>query len=259
MFRAVKKLIVDSLKKIEYYKCLPSRIKSSDVYIVEFPKSGITWFSTLIVNVNLLVSGSNQRATYYNVQQFIPDIHMGKDIDDSPLWNTPLNRYIKSHCEYCPFYQHVIYVVRNPVSVMNSYYHYCSMLGLYSGSQKDFVSHPDFGIDAWISHVSGWLDRGDSSQRIHMVRYEDLRNEPALTLNNLFKNLGIEVTSSVIEEAIRRSCFESMKESENHYKTFNPNANLKFVREGKSKAEMDVEAEKIVLERTESIRKELGY
>jgi hypothetical protein len=259
MLKAIKTLILDSLKKIKYYKCLPKHIRSSDVYIVEFPKSGITWFSTLVTNVNLLISGSSQRATYYNIQQFIPDIHMGKDIYDSPLWNNPLNRYIKSHCEYCPFYLHVIYVVRNPVSVMNSYYQYSTMLGKYRGSLKDFVLHPHFGIDAWISHVSGWLDRGDSSQRIHMIRYEDLSSEPILALNNLYKNLGIKVNIDIIQEAVNQSCFENMQESENHYKKFNPNVNLKFVREGIYKANIDLEAEKIVLERTEDIRKKLGY
>jgi hypothetical protein len=255
----IKKIISGYLNKVKYYQCLPALQKNSDVYIVEFPKSGITWLSTIIANTNLIHSGSRQRATYFNIQQLIPDIHMGKNLDMHSVWTEPHNRFIKSHCEYCPNYQNVVYLVRDPVSVMNSYYHYCKMLKLFDGDFKQFVTDSQFGIENWVSHIDGWLFRGDSSQRIHVIKYEDLIENPVVTLVSLYKNLGVAVTEDTLNEAVERSKFSNMKLDEAHYKTHNPNTSLIFMREGSSKVAIPDDVEQMILERTKSIRAKLGY
>ena len=103
MLKELKYYLSDKIRQVKYYKKLPTKQKNSDIYIVEFPKSGITWFSTLIANINLIESHSIQRATFYNIQQLVPDIHMNRNVLDSPMWETPKCRFIKSHFEFCPF------------------------------------------------------------------------------------------------------------------------------------------------------------
>lgn len=243
----------------QYRNVLPSNQQNSDLYIVEFPKSGITWFSTLVSNVNLIMSGSSQRASYYNIQQLVPDIHMGRELMESPIWTVPKCRFIKSHAMYCPYYQHVIYLVRNPVSVMKSYYHYKKMLGHFEKTFEAFVIDERYGLERWKQHVASWLFRGDSAQRIHLVKYEDLIGKPRETIKELYANLGFDLDDETIDNAIELSNFEHMKESENHYKKYNPNTSLVFVRDGKAQAEVDEEVRTKILSSTDAIREKLGY
>lgn len=259
MIDELKFYIKDKLKQIKYYNYLPERPKNSDIYLVEFPKSGITWFSTIVANINLTESNIKQKVTYYNIQQLIPDIHMNRNILDQPMWDVPKCRFIKSHCEWCPYYNHVIYLVRNPVSVMNSYYHYAKMLNQFHGTFEEFVKDKRFGLNTWKSHVASWLLRDESSQRIHMVKYEDLKENPIETIQNLYKNLGFSMSVETIKNALEISNFQNMKQSENLYKKYNPNISLVFVREGKSKVDIDEQVEKYILKNTKEIRQKIGY
>lgn len=249
----------DKLKQLKYYRYLPVKPKNSDIYLVEFPKSGITWLSTIIANINLIESNSKQRATYYNIQQLIPDIHMNRNILDEPMWSIPSCRFIKSHYEWCPFYNYVVYLVRNPVSVMNSYYHYTKMLNQFRGGLEEFVKDRRYGIEAWKSHVHSWLLRGDSSQRVHMVKYEDLKKNPVDTIQSLYNNFGIEIEAETVNVSVELSSFEKMQQSEGRYRKFNPNASLVFVREGKVKSEIDINVERYILDNTKEIREQIGY
>jgi hypothetical protein len=259
MFKKLRYYLSDKVQQVEHYRKLPIKQKNSDIYIIEFPKSGITWLSTLIANINLIESHSSQRATFYNIQQLVPDIHMNRNILDAPMWGIPRCRFIKSHFEFCPSYNHVIYLVRNPVSVMSSYYHYNSMLKKFNGTFKEFLNDKRFGLQAWKRHVKSWIFAGDSSQRVHMIRYEDLKENPFEVLKSLYKNLGIKLSERSIDEAIELSSFKNMKLSENFYKSFNPNTSLIFVREGKAKTEIDEPLEQFILDNTKEIRERIGY
>jgi hypothetical protein len=45
----------------------------NDVFLVEFPKSGITWLSFLIANS--LLKNHDENVTFYNYHKYIADIH----------------------------------------------------------------------------------------------------------------------------------------------------------------------------------------
>lgn len=248
------------INQLKYRNYLPDKQKSSDIFIVEFPKSGITWLSTIIANINLIQGKSSLKATYYNIQQLIPDIHMSRNVTEHPVWENYDIRFIKSHSSYCPFYNHVIYLVRNPLSVMNSYFHYLKMLDKFRGNFRSFIRDKRYGIDAWINHVESWLFRGDSSQRLHLVKYEDLVNRPIDTIERIYKNLGVLISIETVKKAIKLSEFERMKASEEYYKKFNPNTSLKFMREGSNVvSDIDEDVRDVILEKTKTIRSELGY
>ncbi|MBV1951856.1 MAG: sulfotransferase domain-containing protein [Cycloclasticus sp.] len=240
---------------------LPRIQKSSDVYIVEFPRSGITWLSSMLANTCLIESGCKQRATFYNIQQLIPDIHMSEHIANEPMWDAPKFRFIKSHSEYCSQYNHVIYLLRNPLSVMRSYYLYSKSLKRFSGEFLEFVKDDVYGVSAWIRHVDSWLLRGDSSQRVHLIKYEELKEDTFSSLKMLYLNLGVLVDDATIKEVVKLSSFEAMQESEKMAKIYNPNLSLKFVREGEtfSSTVDDIDVENYILDATFEIRSKLGY
>ena len=233
--------------------------KSNDIFIVEFPKSGITWLSTIIANINLMESGLKQRATYYNIQQLIPDIHISRNISDKAIWPFPNIRFIKSHFKYCPLYKNIIYLVRNPVSVLNSYYNFTISRKQFKGSFKKFINDSKFGIEAWIRHVDGWMKK-NNSQRMHVIKFEELKDNPIQTIRDLYTNLGIMAEKNTIENAIELANITNMKISEKHYNNFDPGRKVSFIGKGESKTELvNPDLKREIIKKSKHILISLGY
>lgn len=255
----MRRLLIKLLTGLRYKNMLPKEVNQSDLFIVEFPKSGITWLSTIIANILLLEGKAPIKATYFNIQQLIPDIHLGRSIQFSPFWKYSGFRFIKSHHTYCPLYNNVIYIVRHPYSVMTSYFHYCKSMGQFEGDLDSFIKSDRYGITKWDTHVRGWLDRKSSSQRIHLIKYEELIEDPINTINYLFKNLGYEVLNENIRNGIQESEFIKMKENEALYNKHNPHRTFSFVREGKKDYKIEERNKKYILSISKDIIEKLGY
>ena len=65
-----------------------------DIYIVEFPKSGVTWLSHILCNIELQLIDRNEIATMYNIHRYIVDVHQTRGV----FVNRFLHRtFIKQH------------------------------------------------------------------------------------------------------------------------------------------------------------------
>ncbi len=223
------KNIVKSMKEYvkfrKYTRYLPKNPMHDDIYIVEFPKSGITWLQFILGNVELQLAGiENEYLTFYNFHKYMPDIYL---IRGSYINRFLKRTFIKSHSEYNPYYFFVIYLIRNPLDVMVSYYNFL----LHMGEELDFrkLVMSKRGIKAWKYHVLSWWYRRVDAQRIHFIKYENLLKNPIHEISELYKNLGVDVEKQIIEKAIERSKLEKMRASEEHYRKYNPNYTMSFV------------------------------
>jgi hypothetical protein len=253
MSATLKKLIykMKMYKDAHQYKLTtPNIVYNSDLYVVEYPKSGITWLTSILANLCYLESGINKKATYYNLEQFIGDVHISRDIAQNDQF--PYHRIIKSHAQFNPNYRHVIYLVRNPYSVMSSFYHYCTNNGYFRGEYERFVKSKDFGIDSWVSHVISWIDP-KKEMKLHLIKYEDLFDDPQETISLLCQNLGYVISRELIEQAINMSDFSSMKKSNNLYRRFCPTRKYDFVRSGKRSVNVDNDIEKYIYDKCEIV------
>lgn len=206
--------------------------RAHDLYLVEFPKSGMTWLSTLVANMALSEAGSAQRVTYFNVQNYVLDIHMaqGRALGPSLLPVLP-QRVIKSHHRQNPYYQNVVYLVRHPVAVMRSMINYLPQTRGYPMTQEDVLNDPLMGIEAWRRHVRGWLiDASMSWQRLHLMRYDSLVSDARSELGLLVENLGWPISDDAITQAIENASVEHMKTSEQLYRRMNPAYKMAFVK-----------------------------
>ncbi len=235
----MNKLLMNLIKKIEYLvnessykKSLPDQQYHNDIYIVEYPKSGITWFSNILSNIYLINSGINIRATAFNINMLIPGVNSFKQIH-KPYWNTPNSRLIKSHSEFNPYYRNVIYLIRNPLSVMSSHYNYSMGLGRYSGTIKDFIQSDQYNINKWTRHVKSWVENVNPERnRLLLLKYENLFEDTFNIIRGVCDNLGLIVSDSIINDAIDLSSLEEMKKSEKKFKEFSIKNNLEFVNQG---------------------------
>lgn len=222
-----------ALQRAIYSEFLPEHPLHDDLYLVAFPKSGITWLSVLMANMHLKCSGLNVKASYYNIRDFVPDIHQTRALKTHIL-KFPGFRVIKSHSGYNPFYTKIIYLIRDPRDVMVSYYHFRKNLGLFDGNISDLIESGSFGINAWCRHVEGWFERTRTSQFINFVRYEDLHADPKDVIKRLYKLFGFHLSEDIFDYAVKNSTFSEMRKTEEYYSMSNLtlNPDFRFQRKG---------------------------
>lgn len=217
----------------------PVRQRANDFFLVEFPKSGVTWLSLLLANAFLAQRGGTETATFASVRCYIPDLHVNRHCEAVPLGPSG-QAFYKSHVSSNGRFVHTIYLARHPVAVMRSYYRYCLSRELFEGSLAAFVEHPRRGVPAWREHVRSWLTGNRDSDRhfVHLVRYEELVAGTTATLGGLSRNFGWDLSEASLDEAERRSSRETMLAQEQLYRQHNPNHRMQFVA---SKAHDDME------------------
>jgi hypothetical protein len=130
----------------------------------------------------------------------------------------------------------------------------------YVDNFENFIKSPIFGIRVWAGHVCSWLiDNKDLSQRIHILRFEDLLDNTKHQLDLIFKNIGLTIDEGKIDRAIEISSKMKMKTSENIYTLNNPvykNSKMKFIRKGTKRQKdkiMSNKAKSIILSESDRI------
>jgi hypothetical protein len=228
MFRSIFK------KKKKHKYIIPTFPRNDDLYLVEFPKCGVTWLSFLIANTNLLLRGeAQQRATFFNISGHVAELDVSREIPiTAPA--IPGFRVIKSHSRYNPNFKRVFYMVRDPRSVMVSYQAFLQQTGWFNTTLEELIEHPQNGVRGWTEHVLGWLERVPASHSFALIRYEDLMDNPLNEMRSLYHLLGFEVPDNILMEAIERSSAEKMRRDEELYNSRHPQrSKLEFVRKGK--------------------------
>jgi hypothetical protein len=226
LFKKYLLLIKNRKFGMNYEFNIPSNPKHNDIYLVEFPKSGITFLTFLIGNIELKRNKiDDTKMSFFNTHRFIPDVHL---LNKIPLDRKLKNAFMKSHSSYQSEYGHVVYLIRNPLDVMVSFYNYMIGFG-NSDSFEDFIKSPVYGIDAWISHVKSWTNQLDTNQKIILIRYEDLVSSTKETIISIYDQLGVSLQDEDIKFAIDNSSLSSMKKSEEIYTNHSPIYSKSFV------------------------------
>ncbi len=213
------------IKHLIYKDTLPQNPMHDDIYIVEFPKSGITWLSFVLGSVELKICNISELLTYYNHHRYIIDIHQ---VRNSSIHRFLNRTFIKSHSVFNPYYYFVIYLIRNPFDVMVSYYNFMLSFG-YQDTFDKFVRDKKYGICKWKAHVNSWIHKKTDVQRIHLIKYEELITDAESAITKLYNNLGVEIDRQLINESLKEHSVEKMASSENFYRQHNPNYNMTCV------------------------------
>ena len=221
----IKRDLLAYLKRLAYKPALPKNPMHDDIYLVEFPKSGVTWLSHIVGNIELQLRGMNETVTYYNHHRYVTDIHK---VGGAAIHRKLDRTFIKSHSPYNPYYYFVVYLLRNPFDVMVSYYNYMTAHGVVMDFDA-FVKSQRYGIPLWKANVDGWLKSGLSDQKLHLMKYEALLIDPHGTVRDIYTEFGVTLDETVLNKAIELSDIGIMRKHEDHYRKFNPNYTLSFV------------------------------
>ena len=191
-------------------------LRSDDLFIATFPKSGTTWGQQII---KLLRNDG---------------VEDGTVVSEAVLWleqrgyhpadELPSPRFFQSHSPYrmvpggpphtSP--AKYIYIARNPKDVAVSQYHHTRgwTFFQYTGPWDHFYSMFISGRVAsglWFDHVLEWWKHKDDPN-VLFLKYEDMKRNTAGAVRKIADFAGYrEVKPEVIEKIAKLSSFESMK------------------------------------------------
>ncbi len=228
-----KKRVEEEVKKIMNREGLLQidDFKETDVFLVAFPKSGITWLQNIIAGLQYGID--TQYLPDKLTQEIIPDIYdkkFYKRFGDLKIF--------KSHELPKPEYKKVIYLVRDGRDAMVSYYHFNKNLDIQV-SLEEMIMHNKFVYPApWWIHIRQWLQNPYKSQIIYL-KYENLLLNPEDEVKKILNFLGWEREERLITKVIQGTNFEKMKEKARKYdglghKYWNGEKGVKFFRKGKA-------------------------
>jgi len=132
-----------------------------------------------------------------------------------------------------------VYIIRNPLDVAISYSHHLNFsidkTIQFMALSKAFIPHSDKMAyefqGSWSEHVSSWTKKANPA--LHIMRYEDLQQNPLNTFSQLVNFLRIETTDTKIAATIDASSFDKLKEmEEKHGFSEKPDHAQRFFRKG---------------------------
>lgn len=206
------------------------KLKSADVVVVSFGKSGRTWLRVMLSRVYQQMYGLPQRAligfdNFHSMNSAIPRIFFTHD------------NYVKDYTgntdSKADFYEKkVVLLARDPRDVAVSQFFQWKYrmkpgkktLNRYPEdgtdvSVFDFVMNEDAGLPNIIRFLNLWGTESGRLESFFLLRYEDLRSEPEETLRKLLEFMHTQATSEQISDAVEFSSYENMKKMEQK-KTF---------------------------------------
>ena len=211
-------MIIQSLKLIKKFLLLypPAenlKTRKGDIFIVSYPKSGNTWVRALLMNYFY------PKSSFHKIDKKIPDIYKISKLRSYLMFS---KRIFKSHESVNSNYAKVIYIVRNPISVCFSYENFSKNIEKrkfvnFNSYLNNFLTGKLDRFGSWSNHVEGWFKWGNKNRvNFHLVRYEDLVNDPHSELGKIITFLNEKVDNEKINNTIKINSFSNLKLKENN-------------------------------------------
>jgi len=201
------------------------KLKLADCVIVSFGKSGRTWVRVMLSRVYQIRHGLSQRhlLAFDNLHArnaAIPRIFFTHD--------NYLKDYTKSEATKRPYFgKKVVLMVRDPADVAVSQYFQWKFrmtkrkqaINDYPSADEDvslydFVMRPSCGLPKIIDFMNGWARDLTQIKDLLVVRYEDLRAQPAEQLRQILDFIGTPATPDEIRQAVEFASIDNMRQLE---------------------------------------------
>lgn len=210
--------------------------KRANLLMIAHPKSGNTWLKVMLSRLyqerfNLpdnLLNKSDEYSRkhseiprlaasngYYSYEGIIGD-DLNIDNPDSSLRDKP-----------------IVLIARNPIDIAVSWYfqftkrqsvqkqelinHFIEHpIDRKTISMWDFVRHSDIGLPSLIEFLNRWERNLANCPNSIIIRYEDLRGQPAETLAKITELMGESFSAEEIQQAVDYGSFENQRKLESN-------------------------------------------
>lgn len=167
------------------------------IWLASFPRSGNTWLRLMLHEILW-----DELSDKNKIRFSIPDIHNQWDIFNIDKQETT---FVKTHFPYSSFYNKVIYLVRNPLDVIYSYWNLEKKVNKSSLSLDDMITRETmFGgiYGRWDKHIISYLNSNLSPKNLLFIYYEKLVSDPLSTLEIILKFCGVYCPKDKIEKVV---------------------------------------------------------
>jgi len=201
------------------------QLSNADSLVVSHTKSGRTWLRVMISYLYHLEYGTpaNEIIAFDNLHSLnrsIPCIYFNRDTRVPSF--TRDNGYVQVAKD-----KKVLFLVRDPRDVAVSFYfhvvnraserelirkgipQHARAMALY-----DFVINDELGIPRIISHYNRWHDEIAVMPHTLVVKYEQLRDEPLVTLGKIISFLDRDFSHDQLLKAVEFASFDSLSHKE---------------------------------------------
>ncbi|MBA2426551.1 MAG: sulfotransferase domain-containing protein [Actinobacteria bacterium] len=186
-------------------------LTNADAFLVSYPRSGTTWMRFLLYEA---LTGED--AGFGAMRRAVPSINKHRNAAHVLHGS---GRLIQSHETFSDGDRRIVYVVRDPRSVVISEYKWQRRLGIEPGSfdrfVKDFVRGRSNPWGAWDRHATFWLDGQPARHNhLHVVKFEDLRLDTERTLAEVLRFLGTDPDPQMVHRVVTNNSVKRMREKE---------------------------------------------
>ena len=236
--RVIKKLIKRAIGKF-FYKLseiffnkkikekIDSRIShfNTDIYIVAYPKSGITWLRMMLGKAISEIYGLEDSRNLLYPYALTIKLNAMPTIGETADGGEEIPRieqkeFDKKKKKFKN--KKVILLIRDFRDILISYYlqntkrlPQLKNQRFYNGDLSSFIRDKGFGAEAIIDFYNIWAQKKDMPKGFLLVRYEDLHKNPFEQLLKILEFIGFQnPDKDIIEKAVKFSAFDNMQKME---------------------------------------------
>src|SRR5437868_876090 len=186
--------LAQTWRKYKGYGVLQRYLRPTDIFLVGHPRSGNTWLSYMMA---IAMNDRNpEEVILTNIDKFAP--YIGDDRAVARFDGIPDPRLFRNHYPLCPsLYPRTVYIVRDPRSVILSFYRILQQRGDKPETIDEFTDRYLTGrtkdrypqLVRWDTQIFEWTARAQH-QPVIVVKYEDLLRDRAGILRDIFDFIG---------------------------------------------------------------------
>jgi Sulfotransferase domain len=182
-----------------------------DIFIVAYPKSGMTWFQNLVCG---LAYGVNPgKAPPFLINDLVPDVHINRFYRRYGTTN-----YFKSHHLPRPEYRRVVYLLRDGRDAMVSFKHYEESLKRKTLDFLQFVTCEESLFPCkWHRHVDEWSKNPFRAEML-VIKYEDLLKQPLVQLERFCEFANLPANQEEIGGVVEAAQFQRLHDKEDKFR-----------------------------------------
>ena len=211
-----------------------AKAERTDLLIIGHPKSGNTWLRTMISRLYQVRYGlpASIVVTSDELARRHPEVPRISATNGIYSYEGAVGEKLAVGAPDCVLrHKAIVMLARNPCDIAVSWYfqftkrqsaHKQELINHFidhpidrrSISMWDFVRHSDIGLPFLIDYLNTWERNVRDLERAQVIRYEDLRGQPAETLMRIISLIDPTFSEEKIEEAVQFGSFDNLRQLE---------------------------------------------
>lgn len=199
--------------------------RTTDAYVIGYPKCGNTWLQVMFGRYVQLLSGRDQDqpplfSSFDRWGRFIrwdPRVLRVQFTHGALEWTHQVSKDLTLQNLILPYRnKRVVLLVRHIPDILVSMYwqHKTRLQPPYEYGISEFIRDPILGVDKAIAFCQVWDQGREQVKNIMLLRYEDLILDPAGTFVKFLEFLNVPIDEGKVTRAIEYASFNNMRKLE---------------------------------------------